>query len=235
LAYASWGEDRLRAARRALALLPDCAMAHWLVATVFVARGALTQAERELDAAIAMLAEETRAAERFSVVALYWLKGLLLHARGEDAEAAAMFEREIALEPRGQLYARECCASAWYATGALRLRLRDHTGARAAFEETLARVPRHPLAHAGLALSAGETTSAGLDAAPSSMDTDIARAALRIAAGDVTGAVRIVAGALADAPRGNAGWLLPIEPLLDIAGAPDAWTGVLAALSGRAS
>jgi DNA-binding winged helix-turn-helix (wHTH) protein/Flp pilus assembly protein TadD len=235
LAYASWGEGRLRAARQALVLLPDCAMAHWLVATVFVARGAPAQAERELDAALAMLAGETNAPERFSVVALYWLKGLLLHARGEDAEAAAMFEREIALEPRGQLYARECCANAWYATGALRLGRGDRAGARAAFEETIARVPRHPLAHAGLALSAGATTCEVLDGASRSMDVAVARAALRVAADDASGAATTVAAALAAAPPGNAGWLLPIEPLLDIAHAPDAWAPVLAALSGRAS
>jgi DNA-binding winged helix-turn-helix (wHTH) protein/Flp pilus assembly protein TadD len=235
LAYASWGEDRLRAARQALALLPDCPMTHWLVATVFVARGALAQAERAIDAAIAMLAGETTTPERFSVVALYWLKGLLLDSRGEDDDAVAMFEREIALESRGQLYARECCANAWYAIGASRLRRGDRAGARAAFEQTIARVPRHPMAHTGLALSAGATTSEALDAPSSSMDVAVARAALRVAADDVSGAVAIVSAALAAAPPGNAGWLLPIEPLLDVGRAHDAWAPVLAALSARAS
>jgi tetratricopeptide (TPR) repeat protein len=236
LAYASWGEDRLRAARQALALLPDCAMAHWLIASVFVARGALTQAERELDAALTMLADEPRMPERFSVVALHWLKGLLLHARGDDDGAMAMFERELALESRGQLYARECCANAWYAIGACRLRRGDDAGAREAFEQALARVPRHPMAHAGLALSTGATTCEMLDAtSSSSMDVAVARAALRVAADDVSGAAAIVAAALASAPAGNAGWLLPIEPLLNVAGAPDAWAPVLAALSARAS
>ena len=48
LAAVSWGEARLRAARRTLALLPGCPLAHWLAATVHVARQALDEAEREL-------------------------------------------------------------------------------------------------------------------------------------------------------------------------------------------
>ena len=44
LALGSWGETRLRAARRALAQCPQLPLAHWLAATVFVARNALDQA-----------------------------------------------------------------------------------------------------------------------------------------------------------------------------------------------
>jgi hypothetical protein len=78
-------------------------------------------------------------------------------------------------------------------------------------------------------------TCEALDNAPPSMDVGIARAALRVAVDDVSGAVAIVAAALESAPPGNAGWLLPVEPLLDIARAPDAWGSVLMMLSGRAS
>jgi DNA-binding winged helix-turn-helix (wHTH) protein len=48
LAVVSWGEARLRAARRTLVLLPGCPLAHWLAATVHVARQSLAEAEREL-------------------------------------------------------------------------------------------------------------------------------------------------------------------------------------------
>ncbi len=48
LAYVSWGEERLREARRTLNLLPGFALAHWLAATVHVARHAMDAAEREL-------------------------------------------------------------------------------------------------------------------------------------------------------------------------------------------
>ena len=44
LAYVSWGEERLREARRTLALLPGFPLAHWLAATVHVARQAFDEA-----------------------------------------------------------------------------------------------------------------------------------------------------------------------------------------------
>ena len=37
-ANVTWGEERLHAAHRALTLLPGAALAHWLAATVYVAR-----------------------------------------------------------------------------------------------------------------------------------------------------------------------------------------------------
>ena len=53
LAFVSWGEERLRAAHRTLALLPGFPLAHWLAATVHVARQVLPEAERELEAGLA--------------------------------------------------------------------------------------------------------------------------------------------------------------------------------------
>ena len=41
--------------------------------------------------------------------------------------------------------------------------------------------------------------------------------------------------ALAEAPAGNAGWLLPVEPMLAIASCPGPWLGVLARLRSRAA
>src|SRR4030095_10714424 len=38
LAYVSWGEERLRESHRTLALMPGFPLAHWLAATVHVAR-----------------------------------------------------------------------------------------------------------------------------------------------------------------------------------------------------
>ena len=50
LAWVSWGEARLRAAERALELVPNLALAHWFAATVHVARQAFVVAERHIDA-----------------------------------------------------------------------------------------------------------------------------------------------------------------------------------------
>jgi len=66
LAYVSWGEERLREARRTLALLPGFPLAHWLSATVHVARQAFDEAERELDAGIASQASEQTGPSRSS-------------------------------------------------------------------------------------------------------------------------------------------------------------------------
>jgi len=70
LALGSWGEARLRAARRALAQCPQLPLAHWLAATVFVARNALDQAERDVDRALAVAAVESPDAAPYSMVAL---------------------------------------------------------------------------------------------------------------------------------------------------------------------
>lgn len=237
LAAASWGEDRLRAVRQTLALNPGFAIAHLLSAMVRVAREAPDLAERDVDAGIAAMTAESRAPARFSAVALHYLKGLLCLARGAIDDAHAAFERELALESRGHFYARECCANTCYAKGAAHLRAGNHTAARAAFEDALTRVPGHPMAQAGLEIL-GNVDRRGVEHAFSSVsmafERAMAHAALRVQAGDVIGAVSIMVAALTDAPPGNAGWLIPLEPLLRVQEHRDAWTPVLAMLHQRA-
>src|SRR5439155_1358728 len=87
LAYVSWGEERLRAAHQTLALLPDFPMAHWLAATVHVARQVLNEAARELAAGVAAEAGRPTGASRFSAVALHWVLGLIHLAEGDAAGA----------------------------------------------------------------------------------------------------------------------------------------------------
>jgi hypothetical protein len=60
----------------------------------------------------------------------------------------------------------------------------------------------------------------------------VARLALT---GDETGAARLLDEALSAAPPGNAGWLLPVEPLLNVAAAVDVWAPALARLRTRAA
>ncbi len=86
------------------------------------------------------------------MVALHWLKGLLRNAAGDAYGAVAAFDQELALEVRGHLYSREAAANTWYAKGACCLDAGDRDAALAAFREALARVPGHPMAHAGLAI-----------------------------------------------------------------------------------
>jgi DNA-binding winged helix-turn-helix (wHTH) protein len=235
LAYVSWGEERLREAHRTLALLPGFPLAHWLSATVHVARHALDEAERELDAGITSQASEQAGPSRFSSVALHWLRGLLYLARGDEGRALASLERELSFESSGHLYARECCANTWYAIGALHARTQRRTEAVTAFQEALARVPKHPLANLALGIMhAGESGPARAVAAPS-VEIAIGHAVGLAAAGDAANAARLVDHALAAAPPGNAGWIVPVEPLLNVAASPDVWAPVLARLRTRAA
>ncbi len=74
--------------------------------------------------------------------------------------------------------------------------------------------------------------------AQASIDATVARAAATIlVAGDAAlpACVQAVDQALAAAPAGNAGWLIPIEPLLGVHLHPDAWAPVLARLRTRAA
>ena len=62
----------------------------------------------------------------------------------------------------------------------------------------------------------------------------MARAARLVWADDLSTAVPIVNASLRYAPPGNGGWLLPLEPLLGVRHARDAWTPALAMLHLRA-
>jgi DNA-binding winged helix-turn-helix (wHTH) protein/Flp pilus assembly protein TadD len=236
LASVSWGEERLRAARRSLSLLPDFPIARWLAATVYVARQGFDQAERELTSALAAPASP-ESGPRFGAVAIHWLSGLVCLARGEAARAHAEFDQELALEDRGHLYARECCANTWYALGASCLRQHRFDEARAAFEQALQRVPTHPLALIGAA-AAGAPARADVTSTP--IDAGSAPGALvqavRLAVGDEhERAARVMEAALMTAAAGDAAWILPVEPLLHVTARPDLWARPLALVRERAA
>jgi hypothetical protein len=228
LAAVSWGEARLRAARRTLALLPGCALAHWLAATVHVARQSLDEAERELSAGCAAIAAAGPDA-RLSGVALEWLLGLIRLSRGDAAAAKVHFDRELAGESGGHLYARECCANVWYAIGAMRRRDSDAGGANAAFAQALQRIERHPLA----SIVAGAAEGSLADSPNRNpVDVAIAEAVALTCAGQRAAAAATVDAVLARVPPGNNGWILPVEPMLQVGG-PE-WEPVLARLRSRA-
>jgi len=243
LAFVGWGEERLREARRTLALLPGFPLAHWLAATVHVARQALGEAERELVAGIAVQDSQSAGQSRFSGVALHWLLGLLHLNAGDDARALEEFERELSFEGSGHVYARECCANTWYAIGSVKLRQGRREEARDAFNQALERVAIHPMARVGLAAStssdAREVTRAATAAYRTpmigSLDAAMARALPLVLAGAHKEAARLLDGALADAVPGNAGWLMPVEPLLNVTADPAVWAPVLARLRTRAA
>ena len=237
LAFASWGEERLRAARRTLAMLPGFPLAHFLAATVHVARNLLDEAERELRAGI--VGQDAQGPHaRFTAVALHWLLGLVVLAKGDEVGALAEFERELAAEASGHLYSRECCANTCYAVGALHLRQGRKTEAQQAFARALERVPNHRLvqmvstAQSASVLGHGQNTFAIPMNVP--FDEQLGAAIAMAHLGQKAFAARVLDGALAAAPPGSAGWLMPVEPLLNVSGDPGAWTAALARLQSRA-
>jgi tetratricopeptide (TPR) repeat protein len=242
-AYVSWGEERLRAAHRTLALLPRHGLAHWLAATVHVARQAFDAAERELGSGTAAQEAQGTGDTRFGAVGLFWLQGLVRLAHGDETDALQALQQELAFESSGHLYGRESCANAWYAMGAVRLRHGDVPGAHEAFDQTLHRVPGHLFAivarttlagGSGVSAPVGEAMNAAL-ARGASVDAAIARAIDATLHGDHHRAAEITAEALAAAPPGSAGWVLPVEPLLDVAARPEIWAPTLARLRNRAA
>ena len=140
----------------------------------------------------------------------------------------------MAFEAGGQLYARECSANTLYADGAIRLRQGRRDEAAAAFREALKRVPGHPLAAAALArVPSGSSTSAVRGDAMG-VDPAIVQAAVLALAGKHDQAARLCGDALARAEPGPAGWLLPVEPLLNATAHRDVWADTLAMVRDRA-
>jgi hypothetical protein len=209
-----------------------------LAASVHVARQAFDAADHELAAGAAAQDEQTEGA-MFGGVGLHWLSGLLRLARGDAAEAERHFERELAFEDSGHLYARECCSATWYARGAHAFHRGDRHTAAAAFGETLRRVPRHPLALAASAdyEASNDELAARLQAAVARgahVDAAVARA-VRQTTGAQTPDPATILTALQQVPPGASGWYLPVEPMLRPLEDAGRWGTTLALLRSRAS
>ena len=181
---------------------------------------------------------------RFTAVALHWLLGLVLLARGDEDGALAAFEQELAAEASGHLYARECCSNTCYAIGALRLRRQETSEAQQAFAQALERVPNHKLVLAVLTAQSLSGVGPALEGQgfPSvatgsdvSFDEKFGSAIAVDLMGHRAFAVQLLDGALANASPGSAGWLVPVEPLLNVSAHPDVWAPVLARLRTRAA
>ena len=246
LAYATWGEARLRAARETTRLLPGLALAHWLAATVHVARQALDEALRELAAGTAAQ-DRQQDGSRFGSVGLHLLLGLVALARGDESAAEDELARELSFEPTGHIYARQACANSWSAIGAIRLRQSRTADAAAAFERTLERLPSHPVTLAAMSVVADSSRRrsirtrldqrlAMLEAHGAGVEAAMARAVSDVLADRHAEAARRIQAALQAAPAGtSAAWTLPVEPLLRVAEHPAEWAQVFATLRDRAA
>jgi tetratricopeptide (TPR) repeat protein len=242
LAYVSWGEARLRAADRVLKLVPDFPLAHWMTATVHVARHAFDQAERVLMAGVA--AQERQHADApFRGVGLHLLLGLILLARRDEEGAIRAFERELASEGSRHIYAREACANTWCAMAAVSCRRGDISSARSALTRATSVIASHPVAmsvSAALPFAAADertrvdTRLTALRGQGAVVEAAVAEAVGVAVRGDHAAASRSVHTALLSAPPGSAGWTIPVEPFLDVHAQRGTWDHVLTLLSGRA-
>ena len=250
LAYSTWGEERLRAVERALALMPGFAPVRMLSAMVFIARGTLDRAERE--AGLGAESQRRHRADRTPLPAIgfHWLRGLLLAARGDASAALASLDEESATDSTGHIYAREFALNARVAAGFMHLTMNDGSSAEGTFNQALAQAPAHPRATMGLyavatrggdaraseaARTAAEHAIAELMRGERHVEAALVSAGQRIVEGQTAAAMELLDRVLADAPAGPAGWIVPVDPMLEAIRLKPGYPELLAKLAARAS
>ena len=248
LGHAAWGDERLRAADATLLHHPGFAFAHFQAAMVHVARGDLARAERVLLDGAALQDRQKTKRERFPALGLHWLLGCVRLAGGAVDVAIADFECEIALADPVRLYGREFAMHAHLGLGCAHARAGRHGEARQAYAAALEAYPDHAQTHLAAARSCGALGHAAEQtrhraAALAACDTlgrtrpveaGLVRAYQFAADERVDAAVAELGTMLTAAPRGFAGWTLPVEPLLDGVRAQGAFGPVQHALAQRA-
>jgi DNA-binding winged helix-turn-helix (wHTH) protein len=251
LSVASWGEERLRACDRTLALLPDFAPARFAAAMVFTARQAFVPA---LAAASAGAAAQSRQLEHqgapFPSIGLHWLRGLLLLHERQIGLAIASFAREMDELREAQIYAAEFRVNAQVGAGFAHLAADDATGAVDAFRIALETLPQNGRALIGLFSALQKTTLAReahlllprIDAAIAELragqrsgEAAIIQAAAQAARGEPAAACATLAELLEAAPPGQVGWQIPIDPALAGLRGHPSYPRILALLAARAT
>ncbi|HEY7445287.1 MAG TPA: winged helix-turn-helix domain-containing protein [Vicinamibacterales bacterium] len=248
LGHASWGDARLQAADRMLAMYPEFAFTHFQMAMVHVARGHLGQAENVLRRGAAVQEQQSGRAERFPALGLHWLLGLTRLAQGNIPDALAEFERELLLAEPKRLYGREFAMNAHHGRGLSLIAAERFPDACEAFGLALDLYPDHGPSHLGLAHAASRlhddrvatAARAHVDQAISTLarsrpiEAAILRAKALVADGSADAAIQTLDRLLTDAPPGFAAWTLPIEPFLSQLKAHQGFAAMLRRLAERA-
>jgi tetratricopeptide (TPR) repeat protein len=230
LGYASWGDDRIDAAQWVLSRSPGLALAYWLHATVLIARGALEAALTVIVAGCAAQDKQPIDSSVYSAVGLHLLHGLVLAALGRMDEAIEAFNRELRTPDRGQIYSRQCLANTWYALGAVQRRRGDIRAANMAFERALHIAPGHLICMAALGRPIPDLHPTD----PRCVDAGVAGAVFQARAGRHAAARNAYRALLCSPHVANAGWMLPVEPILDATARPDIWSDLLTIVQQRA-
>jgi DNA-binding winged helix-turn-helix (wHTH) protein len=249
LSVATWGEERLRACGRTLALLLDFAPARFAAAMVFVARQAFGPALDEAEAGANAQSRQTAyEGATFPAVGLHWLRGLLLLRAGQTSAALRSFIYELDELREHQIYAAEFRVNAEVAAGFAHLA----AGAPAvdAFRRALAAHPGNGRALIGL-YHAFEQQQLTTDAQRIAAETDrvverltaaqrlgeaaLIRAAAEAARREYDQACTTLVALLTQAPAGHVGWLIPIDPAFTALCSHPRYREILALLSTRAT
>jgi tetratricopeptide (TPR) repeat protein len=181
---------------------------------------------------------------------LHWLVGLLQLRRGAVAEALESFGREIDHGRRSNIYFREYRVNALVGEGYAHLADGNSDAAISSFSRALDTAPHHGRAQLGLqcAYRSGgrsleadaleprvQASLAELRNAGRLADAGLLQASICAARADAPAACEVLLRVLQQAPPGQCGWFIPIEPglapLRDCAAA----AAVLTLLSSRAS
>lgn len=229
LGHAAWGDERIDALRRALAVYSDIAFAYYEIAMVHIARQQLDVAAEVLRQGTPLQDRQAGRSWRFPVTGLHWLLGLVLLAKGRPEDALAAFQRELETGPASSLYRSEFAMNAHDGRGFALIVLRRTAEASQAFEQALRLYPGHGRSHIGLALSAAasgrkpetethvalaEQAVVQLAAGGRHFEAALLSAAATAVRGRQTDAVRLLERALIEAPPGYPGWTIPVEPAL---------------------
>jgi DNA-binding winged helix-turn-helix (wHTH) protein len=251
LAIATWGEERLRAVDRTLALYPDFAPAHFLASMVFIARHAMTQAEQTAaKASAAQTATTGVEGVQFPSVGAHWLHGLLLLRRNAIGPAILSFVREIDESRESRVYGREFRLNAQVGAGFAHLAASDAAGAVEAFRAALELVPENGRALIGLHGALSHTVLAAeaaplLDKAERAVvdlmrggrpaEAAMIKAALECRRGNLDAAMTVLDALLEKAPPGQTGWNVVVDPALAPLWTHQGFERLMARLAARAS
>jgi tetratricopeptide (TPR) repeat protein len=224
LGYATWGSERLVSLERALSLYADFPFAHFQIAMVHVARGALALAASALRDGLAAQGRLTGSSRRFPAHGLHWLVGVIALARGDGEGALDAFDAERA-GGGSEVYGSEFALAACWGCGYALLKLNRREDASREFEACLTAdlSGRAALGFATAqsgngrsvqkALGAVASLVAGMRAAGRESEARLLEAGEHAVRSQKQQALTSIEQALGAAPPGPFGWLLPIDPV----------------------
>jgi len=248
LGHAAWGNERLDAQRRALAIYSDIAYAYYHMAMVFVARNQLDQAAETLRQGTPLQDRQT-GRWRFPVSGLHWMLGLVLLAQGHPDEALGEFQRELETGAAASVYRTEFTMNAHDGRGFALLVKRQPDEAARAFQQALRLFPDHARTHVGLAacsqaanrkadvrthLDRAEQSVTELAAGGRLFESHLLSAQVAVVRGRPTDAIQTLDRMLTEAPAGYPGWTIPIEPIFKALQLQPEFAAILARLFDRA-